>query len=81
MKLTKEEAEAVEWLREWVSWGMRKRADGSFPTDFLTCIRRLGKVPDTVSSRELEKALVAGPDMDYLLRHRANRTIKTGRNG
>ena len=69
MRLTYEEEEAVLWLREWVANGMEKRADGSFPTDFLTAFRRVAKVPDSLHGRTYENALMAGPDMDFKIKH------------
>jgi hypothetical protein len=71
MRLTPQEAEAVEYLREWVAAGFPKRADGSFPTDFLTAFRRLAKVPSNINGRRYEDLLAAGPDFDYRLRRRA----------
>ncbi len=62
------EAEALAFLREWARAGFPHRADGSFPSDFLTAMRILMELPDTFSTRRLEEALVAGPDFDYVLR-------------
>jgi len=60
---------AVEYLREYAAAGFPKRADGSFPTDFLTAIRLIAQVPASVSSRVLEEALVGVPDGDHRLKH------------
>lgn len=82
MKLSKQEKEAVLWLREWVANGMEKRVDGSFPTDFLTAFRRIADVPDSLRGRAYEEALIAGPDFDYKLgreiygyRHQTRRAL------
>lgn len=69
MRLSKQEAEAVEYLREWVTAGFPKRADGSFPTDFLAAFRLVAQVPDEVKGRTYEEALIAGPDFDYASEH------------
>lgn len=68
MRTTKHQRESIEYLQEWARAGFPKRVDGSFPTDFLTAVRRLIDVPpEQVSSRDLEELLVAGPDLDYKL--------------
>lgn len=68
MKLTRHEAEAVEYLREWAAEGFPRRVDGSFPTDFLTAMRRLMDVPaEKMDTRRFERALSAGREFDVRL--------------
>lgn len=75
MRLDKKETEAVEYLREWAHAGFPRRADGSFPVDFLTALRRLMDLPEGFSARRLEDALAfAGPDGDYVVPRYAQRS-------
>lgn len=70
MKLDREQAEAVEFLQEWARAGFPRRADQSFPTDFLTAMRRIMDLPpkESFSSRRLEQALAyAGPNADHIV--------------
>lgn len=67
LALSDPEREALDFLRIYASTGFPKRVDGSWDPDFLTAVRRLCLVPDSVSSRTLENALQAGPDLDYRL--------------
>jgi len=60
---------AIEYLRQYAAAGFPKRADGSFPTDFLTAMRIIAQIPDSVSSRALEEALAGIPDGDHRLKH------------
>lgn len=73
------DAEALAYLREWAAAGFPKRADGSFPTDFLAAFRRVALVSDDISTRTLEDRLVAMPDADALLgwRHVAHLNGRT----
>lgn len=71
MRLDAPQTEAVEFLREWAHAGFPKRADQSFPTDFLVAMKRVMDLPEGFSVRRLEDALVACPDGDHgLPRHR-----------
>lgn len=68
-RVTKQEKEAVEWLREWAREGFPRRVDGSFPPDFIAAMYRLCDVtPEQLSYRRFEEALCAGPDFTYLPR-------------
>lgn len=71
-RITPQEDEAIDYLRDWARAGFPRRADGSFPTDFLIAMRRIMDLPQGVpSSRMLEHALCAGPDFDHVMaRHR-----------
>lgn len=70
MVVTDEQIEAIEWLQEWAAANFPKRVDGSFPADFITAMRRLmGGAVGEMNYRQMEEALMAGPDIDYKLRH------------
>ena len=72
MRLNSDESEAVEFLREYAREGFPRRVDGSFPSDFLTAMRRLMRVtPADMSIRDFERALSAGKDFDVVLDRRA----------
>lgn len=79
MVLSKEETEAIAYLREWAREGCPKRPDQSFPTDFIVAFRRLAQIPYSVSTRGIEEALQAGIDFDTQLpsyRHWGSKEVK-----